>query len=452
MNTTPTTINGKKILFATVPGDGHFNPLTRIAKHLQSRGYDVRWYTATKYQAKLEKLNIPFYPFTKAMNISSDDLETMFPQRATIKSMPGKLNFDMEHFFIRRGPEYFADMQDIHQSFPFDLLIADVLFTGGIYVKTKMNIPVIAMGVLPLMETSKDLPPAGIGMEPSYSYFGKTKQGILRYVVKNILFRKPNKLMQQLMDEYDIEHNNVFLFDLLTKKADYILQSGTPSFEYRRSDLSSNIRFIGSLLPYSNHKNKTPWFDERINRYERVVLVTQGTVEKDVSKIIVPTLEAFKNTNTLVVCTTGGAGTNELKAKYRADNFIIEDYIPFADVMPYADVYVTNGGYGGVMLGIENKLPLVVAGVHEGKNEICARVGYLKYGINLKTETPLPLQIKQAVNEVISNNIYRKNIERLGQEFAAYHTTELCENYVSSLLHPHLITKELAGRLAAGIR
>ena len=29
-------------------------------------------------------------------------------------------------------------------------------------------------------------------------------------------------------------------------------------------------------------------------------------------------------------------------------------------------------GYGGVMLGIENQLPLVVAGLHEGKNEINA--------------------------------------------------------------------------------
>lgn len=25
----------KKILFATIPGDGHFNPLTGLAKHLQ---------------------------------------------------------------------------------------------------------------------------------------------------------------------------------------------------------------------------------------------------------------------------------------------------------------------------------------------------------------------------------------------------------------------------------
>ena len=79
-------------------------------------------------------------------------------------------------------------------------------------------------------------------------------------------------------------------------------------------------------------------------------------------------------------------------------------------------MYITNGGYDGVMLGIENKLPLVVAGVHEGKNEICARIGYFKYGINLKTETPKPQQWRKAVEEVISNPVYKQNIEQLGED------------------------------------
>jgi hypothetical protein len=42
--------------------------------------------------------------------------------------------------------------------------------------------------------------------------------------------------------------------------------------------------------------------------------------------------------------------------------------------MPFCHVYVTNGG---VLLSIQNKLPLVTAGVHEGKNEINARLPIL---------------------------------------------------------------------------
>ena len=31
-----------KILFATVPADGHFNPLTGITMHLKATGHEVR--------------------------------------------------------------------------------------------------------------------------------------------------------------------------------------------------------------------------------------------------------------------------------------------------------------------------------------------------------------------------------------------------------------------------
>jgi len=43
---------GTKILFANVPADGHFNPLTGLAAHLKSIGCDVRWYTSKKYAEK----------------------------------------------------------------------------------------------------------------------------------------------------------------------------------------------------------------------------------------------------------------------------------------------------------------------------------------------------------------------------------------------------------------
>ena len=158
-------------------------------------------------------------------------------------------------------------------------------------------------------------------------------------------------------------------------------------------------------------------------------------------------MEAFKDTNILLICTTGGSQTAELRAKYPQENIIIEDFIPFGDVMPYADVYVTNGGYGGVLLGIQNRLPLVVAGVHEGKNEICARVGYFKYGINLKTENPLPVQLQEAVQRVISNPVYRLNVERLSIEFEKYNPNELCEKYVSGLLQPGIISREKVNRI-----
>jgi MGT family glycosyltransferase len=425
---------GKKILFANFPADGHFNPMTGLAVYLKNLGCDVRWYTSSVYTARISKLQVKHYPFKKALDATGVNVDEVFPERKKLKGQVKKLRFDMIHAFILRAPEYYADILEIRKEFNFDLVVADCAFSAIPFIKEKIGVPVVSLGILPLTETSKDLPPMGIGMTPSYTWFGKIKQALLRYIANKVLFAEPNKVMQNILDKYAIPHNKESVFDMLVKKSTIFLQSGTPAFEYYRSDLGTNIRYIGALLPYASPRTSSTWFDERLNKYEKVIIVTQGTVEKDFEKILVPTLEAFKNTSTLVIATTGGSGTQELRQRFPHKNLIIEDFIPFADIMPYADVYITNGGYGGVMLGIENQLPLVVAGIHEGKNEINARIGFFKLGINLRTELPSPRQMKDAVEKVINNESYKNNVVKLAKDFRGYNPNELCAHYINEVL------------------
>ena len=106
---------GTKILFANVPADGHFNPLTGLAVHLKNLGCDVRWYTAKKYADKIKRLGIPFYSLKKAVDVSADpDLEKIFPERKKQKGPVAKLKFEMINVFILRSTEYYEDIQDIY--------------------------------------------------------------------------------------------------------------------------------------------------------------------------------------------------------------------------------------------------------------------------------------------------------------------------------------------------
>jgi UDP:flavonoid glycosyltransferase YjiC (YdhE family) len=427
-------MKSKKILFANFPGDGHFNPLTSLAVHLKNLGHDVRWYAGKKYQEKLEKLDIPYYPLKRAIDFSAGEPDQIFPERKFYKSQVAKLKFDIKHAFVLRGPEFYEDIREIESSFSFDLLIADNCFTGIPYVKQLLEKPVIAIGVIALPETSKDLPPSGLGLTPSYNFFGKRKQDLLRFLTDKFIFGESKKLVDKMYADYGMKTVKGNIFDVICKEADLLLQSGTPGFEYFRSDIGKNIRFIGPLLPHSGKKAPQYELPGWYRQFKKKVLVTQGTVETDVEKIIVPTLEAFKDSDVLVVATTGGSKTEELRRRYSHYNILIEDFIPFNDIMPQCDVYVTNGGYGGVMLGVQNKLPMVVAGVHEGKNEINARIGFFKLGINLKTEKPTASQIKANVELILRDKTYKNNVVNLAKEFEQYDPARLCEKYVNELL------------------
>jgi MGT family glycosyltransferase len=357
----------------------------------------------------------------------------IFPKEKIVDPIE-KLNFDMINGFANRSEEYYADIEEIYKDFPFDLLIADSLFPAIPFVKVNMHIPVIAVGIVPLAEDSVDLAPYGMALPPTMDEEKQAEYEKLRDFAKNVLF-KPS------IDAFDttLKKNGIFVeksapFNLLIKEANLYLQIGTPGFEYKRSDIGRNIRFVGALLPYSSQNENKIWYNERLSKYSKIVLVTQGTVEKDTTKLLEPTLAAFKDTDVLVIATTGGSGTEELRKNYAGENVIIEDFIPFLQVMPYATVYVTNGGYGGTLLSIKNKLPMVAAGVHEGKNEVCKRIGYFSIGIDLQTETPTPEAIREAVEEVISNAAYKEHIKGLSEELATYNPEEVCAEYMADLL------------------
>jgi UDP:flavonoid glycosyltransferase YjiC (YdhE family) len=159
--------------------------------------------------------------------------------------------------------------------------------------------------------------------------------------------------------------------------------------------------------------------------YSATVVVTQGTIDNaDHTKLIIPALEALKDTDTLVVVATGGRGTDVLNARYPQPNVVVRDYVDFAGVFDITDVYITNGGYGGVQLSLSKGVPLVVAGLNEGKNDVNARVEYAGVGVNLRSERPKATAIAKAVEEVLTNPRWKRQAEKIQAELAAGDATD----------------------------
>lgn len=428
-------LKGKKILFATVPADGHFNPITGFAKYLQEIGCDVRWYISDVFEERLKKLGIPQYTYEKALNLSLVNMDELFPERKFITDVVQRMNEDSINLLAARSVEYFADIQKIHETFPFELVVSDSMYSAVPFIRVKMNMPVLCIGIAPLGENSVNLAPYGMSLPPAQNEDERKQYAALNHQIINVTLKPAIDFYDHLLRENGIEMERAFILHLIAKQSSLYLQIGIPDFEYPRPDLGDNIRFIGAMLPYSSGVKKDKWFDERLNHYKKIVLVTQGTLEIDTRKIIEPTLQAFKGSDVLVIVTTGGNGTAALRENFTDENFIIEDYIPFGDVMPYAQVYITNGGYSGTLLSISNSLPMVAAGIHEGKGEICARIAYTNIGINLNTEYPTPEMIREAADQVMADETYKNNVSQLYGKMIRFDALELSARYAAELLN-----------------
>jgi UDP:flavonoid glycosyltransferase YjiC (YdhE family) len=136
----------------------------------------------------------------------------------------------------------------------------------------------------------------------------------------------------------------------------------------------------------------------------------------------------------LVVATLGSRSAIDLEGFSLPNNARVESFIPYQFLLPYVDVIVTNGGYNGVQMALAHGIPLVAAGKSEDKSEICARIAWRGVGVDLKTKTPKPNQVRQAVRQVLADPLYRQHAQQVQREIAQCHPAEQAATLLETLV------------------
>jgi UDP:flavonoid glycosyltransferase YjiC (YdhE family) len=414
-----------------MPFDGHFNPLTGVAMHLQAAGHDVRWYAGPSYAAKLARLGIPHFPFQRATEINQNNIGERFPERAGLRGA-ALIRFEGKHVFVSNTNNFFEDVREIDASFPFDALFCDGAFYAMKLIKEKLGKRVYAVGVAPSLETSKDVPPNFVGLKPAKTALGRLVHRGLRAGMDRMVMSDMKAMYNGILASHGVAPIDGSLFDVSYRSPDALFQSGVPGFAYRRRERNPKVKFVGALLPYKAAIATAFSQPEKLDRFKPVILISQGTVDnQDPGKLIVPALEALKDTGALLIVTTGYSKTDELRKSYPQDNIIIEDFVDFDFILDHTDLFICNGGYGSILLSLSKGVPLLAAGIREGKNDINAHVDYFGVGIDLRTESPRPGDIRRAAERILSEPRWKQNVARLRAELSGYHPNELIDAYLS---------------------
>jgi UDP:flavonoid glycosyltransferase YjiC (YdhE family) len=420
-----------KFLFATMPFDGHFNPLTSIAMHLKAQGHDVRWYAGPSYARKLADLDIPHFQFQRAREVSGENIAELFPERAGLKG-PKLLSFDLEQVFVANVEHHYHDILEARETFPFDALVCDPGFYAAHLIAAKLNPRVYTVGVGPLVGLSGE-PPPFFGLKPARTIVDKIVHRVARALLTSTM-RQGVKTYNRALAAEGLPSVAVGDFVELTRRcATYYFQSGVPGFDYPRRSLPTNVKFVGPLLPYKAGTRQLPFeLEQKLQRYRSVIVVSQGTVDNtNPEKLFVPALEALKGGSHLVVATTGGKNTADLRRRYPEENVVVEDFVDFGLLFGHTDLFICNGGYGSILLALSNGVPVLSAGVREGKNDINARVDYFGFGVDLKSEGPTPAKIAKSVTRILTDERFARNVARVRAEFETYRPLDLIDGLMS---------------------
>ena len=164
------------------------------------------------------------------------------------------------------------------------------------------------------------------------------------------------------------------------------------------------------------HPRPAWWSD--LDGSRPVVHLTQGTIANDdLSELILPTVHGLATEDVLVVVATGGRPVADLGPL--PDNARAAEFLPYTELFARTDVFVTNGGYGGVQFALAHGVPVVIAPGKEDKVEVAARVVWSGTGVNLRRQRPSGARVRRGVRRVLADPRFRSAATRIGTELAA---------------------------------
>jgi UDP:flavonoid glycosyltransferase YjiC (YdhE family) len=413
----PVESNMTRILIATTPAAGHVTPFAPLAKALVARGHDVRWYTASKYRQVVEASGASFAGYQRARDIDDAKLDLEFPQRGRLRGL-AQLKHDMKHVFIDAAPDQLLDIRALLRESPADIVLHDSTMLGALFHHERGGPPSLSLGVTPLLLSSADTAPFGLGLQPGRSVLGRVRNRLLNAFVERLAFRDVQLHWEQTRAPLKLPPTGWWMNHVA--RATYYLQPTVPGFEYPRSALAENVRFIGMIPALPPSSLPKPEFWSELDGSRPIVHVTQGTLANTTPHLIGPALDALATEDVLVVISTGNRPPEQLGLATVPKNVRVAKFLSYPDLLPKVSVMVTNGGYGGVQTALSYGVPLVVAGESEDKPEVAARVAWSGAGINLKTGRPKPHALRQAVRSILANPSYGARARALAAEYTSY--------------------------------
>ncbi|MBV8571845.1 MAG: glycosyltransferase family 1 protein [Acidobacteriaceae bacterium] len=421
------------ILLTVTPTPGHVNPMLAIACHLRDRGHSILFNTADTFREQVESEGLRFIPLKGKANFDYRTFNKFLPEGAALTPGPEEMIHNLKHVFADTMLPQCDGLREIINREIVDLILTDFIFFGVFPLllgPPSERPPVISISVSPIVLSSADVSPI---------------LGPARTMVERELNRAEtakfhasiacaNDYVNRLLCGYGCQKLPGFMLDCIYTLPDLVLQLSADGLEFPRSDMPSHIKFVGPVLPPSSSGFEPPeWWDE-LDGPRPVVLVTQGTVaNSDLNELIGPTLDALSTKDVTVVAATGKA--NGVATMSVPPNARVTPFVPFMEVLPKVDVFVTNGGFGAVNQALTLGVPMVVAGQTEDKAFVAARVAWTGAGINLGTSRPTPQQIRFAVDQVLHDGTYEANARRLQRNFAQYHALDHITSHVEAFLN-----------------
>ena len=371
----------RRIVFFSIPAWGHTNPTVEVVRQLTAQGHQVRYYSFEPFREKLEAAGAEVICCDGAMPPAPRNLDKKVGRDfADLVEMTVDTTLALEEQVCR-------ELED----FQPDVIVADsVCFWGKLFAR-KLGIPyVCSTTTFAFNQYSARLMKAGVG-EMLRSFLGMPRIGR-----KMALLRQHGYPVEKVTDllQNDNETNTV----VYTSRA----------FQPMAETFSERYAFVGPSVPERNEPLPP--------KTRPLVYVSLGTVMHDRKRFCRNCVTALKDMDVDAVLSVGTA-ENLAALGPLPPNRQAAERVGQLSVLRRADVFLTHCGMNSASEAIWYGVPTVLDPQQSEEAAVANRMEELGLGLRLPSEKPM--DIREALQKVLSDDSFRRETNRIAQSFHA---------------------------------
>ena len=191
-----------------------------------------------------------------------------------------------------------------------------------------------------------------------------------------------------------------------------------------------NLHYVGPMV-YDQRKDVQA--NSQISNYlkqlikdskskgQSIIYCSVSSFKKGDQQFLKKIIEAINGQNQWMIILGMGGLLKEETLGELPDNIHAFSWVPQLEVLTHADCSINHGGIHTINECIHFQVPMLVySGKRSDQNGCAARVAYHKVGIMADKDQDNAMAIRKNIQEVLQNDLYRKNIKNLHQQIQKY--------------------------------
>jgi zeaxanthin glucosyltransferase len=395
-----------QIGFVSLPVPGHLNPMTTLARKLQSRGHDVVFISVADVAPFVEAAGLPFVPCSEAAypagslgklvrrlsELSGEDalhftVNSMMKgyTKALFESLPDTLSKAGVDGIVLDQYQPYVELIPMHLRMPF------VHVSNALHVDYTGRTPICFVdwpyktGVDARARNIEGVRRARILLEPVTA----VAQAYAREVGLSVDWNNPHATLSPLA-----------WVTQCPREFDFGCAPDFPQFQYAG--------------PFHDGRGRMdfgfPW--QQLTG-EPIVYASMGTLQNGLIDIFRSITQAAIGLKELQFVLAVGGQLDSKQLGAVPANVMVVSYAPQIDILRRSSLCITHAGLNTALESLSSGVPMLALPITNDQPGVAARIANKKVGIVISPDQAFPENFVAAIKRVLGDSTFRDNVRRV---------------------------------------